>query len=604
MSKQITLIIILLSLLIFISSQKCQPNINNCAQCHPLTNLCAVCKNAVYKPDQEGGCGLSKQCKIGENYCIECNGKNDICSKCELGFFADENGGCSSTDNCVISENGNCLECKEDFYLIKRYFNFCKYKFSDDFKNCVEINNSTGKCISCEENYYLSSDDNKCTNTTSCRKSTLGICTLCKNEYFLDKTDNLCKNITIGFTNCKISLDGKICSECIDEYFLSKDNICTKSQNCEKADNNSNCIKCSEGYFLSKYGYICTTEKYCLSVKSEFRVCEFCESSFYIEFETRKCFSNQENEKYKFCIEVSSGNCIMCDLEHQLAKDKKCVKSIKCLESANGVCVKCEDGYHLGLDNKCINIEKCIYSNTFGCYECENNYYYDSYAEQCFLGINQYKNCKNSDYFNNYCKECKNDFYLSVLDKMCYSNTENNNFYKCAFSNKNGTECEYCVDDYFLGSKDLKCSKIKRCAVSENENKCIECSEDLCLDVKKQICIENFYAPENDDQKIYYNCNKTNEEGTKCEICNDYSELVNGICVNKIECEEKKNEECIKCNDKNHDNYDMCLNNVYGCVETFVSNCLRCDNIYNFDECTECMEGYVLNDDGECVVKI
>ena len=45
----------------------------------------------------------------------------------------------------------------------------------------------------------------------------------------------------------------------------------------------------------------------------------------------------------------------------------------------------------------------------------------------------------------------------------------------------------------------------------------------------------------------------------------------------------------------------MCLNNVYGCVETNVDNCLRCDNILDFYECTECVEGYELNNDGECV---
>ena len=40
----------------------------------------------------------------------------------------------------------------------------------------------------------------------------------------------------------------------------------------------------------------------------------------------------------------------------------------------------------------------------------------------------------------------------------------------------------------------------------------------------------------------------------------------------------------------------MCLNNVFGCVETLAENCLRCDNMFNFDECTECKKGYEFND--------
>ena len=187
---------------------------------------------------------------------------------------------------------------------------------------------------------------------------------------------------------------------------------------------------------------------------------------------------------------------------------------------------------------------------------------------------------------------------------MCYSTTEDSVFNKCVVSTEDGTKCSKCIDNYFVGIIDSKCSKIRDCAISENENKCLECDEYMCLNVKNQTCVDNDWAPENDEQKIYYNCNKTNEEGTECEVCNDYSELSNGICVDKIECAEEKDGVCVKCNEKDYVNFNLCLNSVYGCVETFNANCLRCDNMYNFDhECTECIEGYVLNDKAECVVK-
>ena len=603
--KIIFFAIFLLSLLISLSSQNCQIQTNNCVKCNPLSNLCVVCDKIAYKPDQKGGCEPIHLCAIGENYCNKCNNNGDVCLQCELGFFADENGGCSNTDNCIVSENGKCLQCKDDFYLIERCdISFCKYKFSDDFKNCAEIDLSNGKCSSCEENYYLGYDS-KCSNTDLCIKSTFGICTLCFFGTFLDKTDNLCKAGGSKFKYCKMSLDGKTCSECNVGYFLSEDSFCTKSQNCAKINTINNlCIECLEGFFLTEFGNICIKEEHCYQADYDLGFCGMCEDSFFLEEETKKCVSNQVDLKFKFCSKVSSGICINCEFGYVFGNDNKCVSSLNCLESESGICIKCEEGYHLGLDNKCTNIEKCIYSNSLGeCTECDNNYYFDRNKKQCFPAINQYKNCKISNLENNYCGKCKNDFYLSSPDKMCYNNTKEGPFYKCAFS-EDGTKCSICVDYYFLGFKDLKCSKIEGCAISENKNKCIECEEYLCLDTKKQICVQNLCEPENEEEKIYFNCKKTNEQGTGCEICNDNRELVNEICVNKVECEEEKNGECIKCNEKSYNNKNMCLNSVYGCVETFVSNCLRCDNIHNFDECTVCVDGYELDEDGDCVAKV
>ena len=606
MSKRIAFFYFLLvSLLICHSSQECQPNINNCKICNPETELCVLCEIG-YKPNDNGGCELTHKCKTGENYCNECNVNRDLCIQCELGFFADEIGGCSNTDNCEISENGKCYQCKDNFYLIESSnFNFCKYKFSDDLKNCAIINNSTGKCNLCEENYYLGSYDKKCTNTNNCKKSTFGICTECDDEYFLDKSDDLCKISNEEFNGCKISIDRKICSECNDGFFFTEDGKCSKSRNCAKKNNiNNYCLECSNGYFLSKIGNICTTQEHCYLANFEYGFCEYCEESFYIEDETRKCFSNRENNKYKYCKKVSSGKCIMCENKYILTQDNSCTLSLNCLESKNGICIKCLDGYYLGLDNNCVNTEHCKYSNTQGeCIECENDYYLEAKTYICYPGINQFKNCKKSNIDQKYCEICNNDFYLSGKDKLCYNNTENNLFYKCAVSTDDDSKCKYCIDNYYVGIKDLKCNKIEGCAISENENKCIECYDNLCLDVKKQSCENNLWGPENKEQIIYFHCNKTNEEGTECEICNNYTELVNGFCVDKNQCAEKKNDECIKCNENSYDGYNLCVNNIYGCVVTFAINCLRCDNIYDFSECTECLDGYILDDNSHCIEK-
>jgi len=140
----------------------------------------------------EGGCTGSKKCLLGKNYCNECNEENNVCNECEIGFYPDNNGGCSYIENCEISHNGHCLKCQTDYYLIGNEFKICKYSGLDDFQNCKEINYTTGFCSSCEEGYFLNSGDNRCTSIEHCYESSYGICTKCSNSYYLDKSKDEC----------------------------------------------------------------------------------------------------------------------------------------------------------------------------------------------------------------------------------------------------------------------------------------------------------------------------------------------------------------------------------------------------------------------------
>ena len=591
-------------LLLHFSIQECQVNYNNCIKCDPLTNLCLKCYKDVYKPDLNGGCEPFKQCVSGLNYCNSCGQSNNLCSSCALGFFPDQNGGCSTTDNCKISYNGECLECVEDFYLIgTNKFKFCKYKYLEDLQNCEIINYESGLCESCTDGYFLNANDYKCTQTEYCRQSLFGVCNECYLGYYLDKRDDSCKESWNILGYCKISLDGETCDECNEDYYLTSNGKCVNTKYCSKADKNLICQKCEDNYFLTEYLNVCTNEKNCKIGNKDYGICNSCRNNtFYYDEDLKKCFSNQENNNYQFCLTVKSNKCTKCLEDYQLGADSKCSESRNCLESKNGICIKCEENYHLGKDNLCINIEKCIRSYWGLCIECEQNYYFDNPRQKCFLEMNQFKNCRETDYDATSCQICKNGYYLYYPKLLCYKNSIEGPLHKCAITNKEGNLCEECEEDYYLGKKDLKCNKIDGCIASENENKCTECDEDYCLDVKKGTCIDNYFEPESESQKIYYACNKTNDEGTECVLCKDeYFEVDNGICVNKVECEKEENGKCVKCNDKSHNYSKMCLNNVYGCVETSLENCLRCDNILNFEECTECVEGYELSDNNKCV---
>ena len=613
MSK-LTFILSLISFLflpsLIISS--CTPNENNCIQCNPLTNLCYKCSNQAYTPDNEGGCTPAKKCIVGTNFCTVCNEKSDSCLVCEVGYYPDENGGCSYTNNCLISLNGHCLECKNDFLLIGQNENLkiCKYKYLDNLSNCKNINLNNGICTLCNDGYYLTENDKKCIkNTDNCSEANFGVCQKCIFGYYLDKNDDKCKIAENDLSFCKISLDGKKCDECFDDYYFTEDGKCVFSNFCKERDNENNyCIKCIEGYFLSQFGNTCTLTENCESADKDFGICSSCQKNLYLNINEKKCFSNKENNDYKNCIELNEKNlCIKCESGFFISEDFKCVDTANCLESENGICKKCIENYYLGIDNHCSDDEHCIKSSyNIKCIECENNYYYNYTSEKCEKETDNMKNCKNTDYIGRKCENCKSGFYLNKTDYLCYDNSDkNNHFYKCEKTSDYAIYCSYCEDGYYLGYKDNKCSKVFGCIESIDENSCLECDEYyFCLDQKTKQCEDKLFPPENENKIIYYNCNKTNENGDGCEECtDDFLEIKNGICVNNKECSDIIDDECVKCIDVSHNGYNMCLNKVYGCVDTFVSNCLKCDNISDFDFCTECEEGFELDENGDCVEK-
>ena len=225
--------------------------------------------------------------------------------------------------------------------------------------------------------------------------------------------------------------------------------------------------------------------------------------------------------------------------------------------------------------------------------ECKDNYYYDRKEKKCKIGENNFKNCKSGD--SSFCESCKNDFYLNKTDNLCYSNKDYGPYYKCSETDINSGECANCIEGYYFGYKDSKCNLIEGCAISENENKCLECGQYYCLDVKTGQCRENDII-EDEDKKYYFRCHKTNEEGTKCEVCDDNLFLdESGLCIDYLHCEEKnENGTCKKCQNNNEGNY--CLNKEFGCIYIpYLSKCLECDNLYDIFYCTKCLDGYTLN---------
>ena len=598
-------IILLLSLIsVTLSSPLCTIGKNFCQECHSITNLCIQCQYDSLTPDDNGGCTGSKKCSIGQNYCNKCDEESTLCSECEIGYYPDKNGGCSYIENCEISDNGHCIKCVEDYYLIGNELKICKYIELDDFQNCKKINYTNGLCSSCEENYFLNSGDKKCVSIEHCYKSSFGVCTQCEQNYILNKEDDICEEKNEEFLNCKITLDNKTCDECNEGFYFSEEGKCIKTNYCQKSDKD-NCVECKTGYFLSNDKLSCTKEEKCLTGDTENGLCNWCIDNYYLETKDRKCKSNLEKEELNNCKIAKNGICTTCEKYYYLGEDNKCLISQNCAESEENLCITCSEGYYLGKDGKCTNVEKCIYSRNNECYECEDGFYYDYFDKKCKKSTDNFLNCKhNSEYDQEKCAMCKDDYYLLLVDSLCYSNKEEGPFYKCQFSTFNGNNCSTCVGEYYIGRDDLKCNLIEGCLRSENEKKCLECDRYYCLD-NEGNCVDNYYITDK-EKAFYYYCKVLNEDGTGCAECeNELDVNDEGICYDDIHCEEKDEEGvCKKCQSDNPFGYfGYCLNEMYGCVDTFLKNCVRCDNILELDMCTECEKGYEIDEIGDCVKK-
>ena len=313
-----------------------------------------------------------------------------------------------------------------------------------------------------------------------------------------------------------------ICIKCIDKYFLSEDNCCTNEEKCQYGDVNT-------------------------------ALCNYCYSGYYLDNKEKRC-KKQDKEEVNHCeIYENEFGCLECESGLFIGGDLKFSKIENCQESENEKCIECKEGYYLGKDNRCSSVEHCIYSGgLFECEECEDGYYYSMHSKKCIKSEGKLENCKISTFIEGQCSLCKDNYYLNKTDYLCYDNTEKEGkFYKCDFTDYNGEKCDKCIKGYYLSSGDENCITVSNCKYSKNENECNVCDDTYCLDVKNNICVGNDYL-ENENQKIFIACNRTNEEGNKCELCIDGYEVdKNGYCVDSKRFEEKEDGICIKCRDYN-----------------------------------------------------
>ena len=220
----------------FFVDGKCLSCSDSCLTCSTSPTTCASCRSHQYL---ENG-----KCFDCSNSCAECKDAN-TCTKCPENKFLHE-GKC--LDSCLEvgegwGDNGNheCVKC--------------------NLENCNKFDNSC-KCQSCNDGYHLVSDSLtsvqlclpcKLDNCKTCTGSELNDCTDCMHGYELktDETTNektchkICddgyffnssKECEKCLSPCKIcsGIDGSICQECEDGYFLENNKCSSFPIDCEQ----------------------------------------------------------------------------------------------------------------------------------------------------------------------------------------------------------------------------------------------------------------------------------------------------------------------------------------------------------------------------------
>ena len=307
--------------------------------------------------------------------------------------------------------------------------------------------------------------------------------------------------------------------------------------------------------------------------------CQLCKKGFI--WDNYNCICNLSN-----CEQCGENGCLVCKIGYYYNKDtNECEKRSGfkeiycdefecdiCFSELSGACIKCKQGTKLRRGH----CEVLRHVSDYG--TCFSSDYYKE-GEYCYPNCDgfecpiKYNHSTNLCPFNK-CLVCQNN-RLNILDEC-------DNYNECSLIEGclnciSDEECLYCKQGYYLlGGKCKKC--IKGCSICYNDYSCEYCLSGFELTSDKQCNLSNNF----DFDIVEYNKYK--------------NEFLNKSCSDDkcLHCTFKNGEEkCIKC----ISGYGAYMDQCKKCS----SNCSDCRFSNGSNEfCTECINGYYVNDVGKC----
>ncbi|CAD8159995.1 unnamed protein product [Paramecium octaurelia] len=640
--------------------QQCQ---SQCLDCYQ--GLCYSCDNtqgyyvnwSLLRCDSQCGDGIIagvEACDDGNitpfDGCHDCQFQCDsfcdiclfsICTKCQTGYQL-----YSKTNQCLPicgDKYVTFYESCDDGNLIRIDGCFqCQFLCQDECTNCL-----LGQCYECNTpGYTLNQKLLQC----------IPVCGDGVVTQFQEQCDDLNSVFEDGCYQCKYECQAEcavcaagLCYSCQSNYYLDQNNIClplcgngvvSKFEQCDDSntvpDDGCNqcvfncdsycdqcifgvCKKCIIGYNLNYSQQKCTSICGDGIITNEEQCDDIQNAELNHEIECVSC-QLQCQQECEFCVlgqcqrYSETGTCVsicgdaivsqneQCDDQNSQLFDgcQYCVQVCddECHDCRYGICFSCNSGYEL-LNQKCISIcgdglvtkdEDCDFGVDgiidYGCINCKF---------ECYEGCSQ---CVNGQ-----CLECKNDkgWYINQIDQQCNSECGDFIVSNNEMCDENSSFCDSCAlvcDDNcaqcFLGI----CSQCQY-GYYLDQNLCTSMCGDL-IESSYEQCDSDDLIPFDGCYQCEYSCQ------TQCITC------LNGGC---IECDEingwyLSKEYChtrcgdgIKAGDEECDidinlyQGDISLNKCFDCKILCVQFCKLCDK----GQCTQCIDGYELNDDKECI---
>ena len=576
----------------------CKLNIyyGECAECEDFTGKCLVCEPG-YQFDQFGRF-CRKSCGIGEYWSgMEENG----CQSCrEL----------KGNQNCwsCLDLSGECSECDPGFRLnfeVGREGNFCRRNCSlgsywtgrveDRCEACSYIganfgckrcSDLEGKCQECRPGHQLLLPDGFC--RPECAQGSYwpgrreNVCKACS-EFKGGLNCLECRDLSGECVNCKPGFevvsggaDSGFCRlSCEDGYFWSgvEENRCLACSSvdgrCVKCeDRTGNCQKCVKGYRLI-FG-VCLKDcevKNCLRCPDDLTECSLCEDGYELDAKNEICDPKcSEGEYWKGDAGDTGNQCGACS-----EATEGCVR---CLYTS-GECSECQKGakYYPG-------VRLCGL-------DCETHQFWNKSTNECqdCTSVDGY--CSECQPVTGNCLRCQKNFELSEETKKCQKECKEGEYW----SGEPQNEC-------------ISCSKIHpRCLICRSPKQCLVPQEGFRIDQTTQKIYREcppgqFWIP-----GVKSNCRKCSSvEGNQdCLECEYYlgkcskckkgfvmapdSNFCHRKCPESHFWDGPKNNDCLPCST----NFNASEPN---------SGCKRCRDYSG--QCSECLEGYKLDDQKFC----
>ena len=572
-----------------------ETNETNCTECYSGTfleyNKCLICNE-----------GCSK-CKINESSPYK---NESICTICKSHYAMNQDNQCNY---CRRSDTGGfgCNYCKYNVKYSRFECTDCinnyDYVFINNTFQCLANNdinqvylygclqaiyfkeNNTYECLKCRDDFI------QIVNDKTCRKiQEIGISSYCLEVENLGTPNNSlysCKKCQAGTTHVKFISNGKkdcysrssnfnyciegeiedngkhICTKCVEFASINESSLCECNPD-SFGKYNELCYKCDdidvgiEGCLASK------GRKYIHS--NDQLDCNQCEEG-YFKYSTGQCYYCESEIKYcnkcHFDQKLKCDNCISIYSPNE-EWDKCVIDECQEYPEISPGCIICKDNLEEYLkNNKC---QSCKYgyfkTRNEICVYCGSEEYGGPACYECGYDID--KDGKETD--NIICKDCySKEKYINFDDNIDYSKY----YYSNSALSSNG-KCYNCK--YSLSESCLKCKF--------NENDKLVCalcapgyyldSEGKCLSfINKIKKINNCNSHQISIGKILYGFNDN-------DIFNNYLHFHNN--------EDKYN---YYNNNTYYNNYNEDLKKYIDSIES---------------TCTECSDGYYLEENGECVI--